>query len=110
MKKKYWLCKRKGVYFSFDSETRKRESLRTGDKAEAARILHAKNDASRQSFINISIAKAYLVGADPKLVERTWNCVMQEFCSRGKESTRQRNLRAIRGKPFDLNRGKSHRI
>ena len=97
MKKKYWLCKRKNVYFSFDSETGKRESLHTGDKAEAARIVHAKNDATRQSAINISIAKAYLVGADPKLVERTWNCVMQEFCSRGKESTRQRNLRAIRG-------------
>jgi integrase len=102
MKAKYWLCKRKNVYFSFDSETRKRESLHTSDKEEAARIIHAKNDATRQSAINISIAKAYLVGADPKLVERTWNSVMQEFCSRGKESTRQRNLRAIRSKAFDL--------
>jgi integrase len=102
MKKKYWLCKRKSVYYSFDSETGKRESLQTSDKAEATRILYAKNDATRQSFINISIAKAYLVGADPKLVERTWNCVMQEICGRGKESTRRRNLRAIRGKAFDL--------
>jgi len=106
MKAKYWLCKRQTVYFSFDSETRKRESLHTDDKEEALRIIHARNDATRLSVINISIAKAYLVGADPKLVERTWNFVMQEFCSRGKESTRQRKLRAIRSKSFDLIRNR----
>lgn len=72
MSKKYWLCKRGKVYYSFDSETGKRESFHTGDKEEAARIIHAKNDATRQSGINITIAKAYLVGADPKLVERAW--------------------------------------
>ncbi len=62
MGKKYWLCKRGKVYYSFDSETGKRESLHTGDKGEAARILHARNDATRQSGINITIAKAYLHG------------------------------------------------
>jgi integrase len=31
---------------------------------------------------------------------------MQEYCSRGKETTRLRNQRAIRGKPFDLIREK----
>ena len=31
MSKKYWLCKRGKIYFSFDSETRKRESLHTDD-------------------------------------------------------------------------------
>jgi integrase len=106
MSKKYWLCKRGKIYYSFDSETGKRESLHTGDKAEAARILHAKNDGSRQSGINITIAKAYLAGADPKLVERTWDCVMQEYCSRGKETTRRRNQRAIRSRPFNLIRDK----
>jgi len=56
--------------------------------------------------INITIAKAYLAGADPKLVGRTWDLVMQEYCSRGKESTRIRNQRAIRSKPFNLIRDK----
>jgi integrase len=106
MSKKYWLCKRGKFYFSFDSETGKRESLHTGDKEEATRILHAKNDATRASGINITIAKAYLVGSDPKLVERTWSWVMQEYCSKGKESTRRRNQRAIRSKPFNLIRDK----
>jgi integrase len=102
MSKKYWLCKRGKNYFSFDSETGKRESLHTGDKEEAARIIHAKNDASRLSGINISIAKAYLVGSDPKLVERTWTWVMEDYCSKGKESTQKRNRRAIRSKAFNL--------
>src|SRR6266700_2443211 len=106
MSKKYWLCKRGKIYYSLDSETGKRETLQTDDKGEAARIIHAKNDATRTSGINITIAKAYLAGADPKLVERTWDLVMQEYCSRGKESTRIRNQRAIRSKPFNLIRDK----
>jgi len=106
MKKKYWLFKRGNVFYSFDSGTGKRESLHTSNKEEAARILHAKNDAMRQSAINISLAKAYLVGADAKLVERTWSWVMRGYCSRGRENTRQRNQRAIQGKPFDLIRNK----
>jgi len=72
MGKKYWLYKRGKTFYSFDSETSKRESLYTADKDEAARIIHAKNDATRQSGINLTIAKAYLAGTDPKLVERTW--------------------------------------
>jgi integrase len=106
MSKKYWLCKRGKIYCSFDSETGQRKSLHTADKEEAARIIHARNDAARQSGINITIAKAYLVGADSKLVERTWSWVMQDYCSRGKESTRRRNQRAIRSKPFNLIRDK----
>jgi hypothetical protein len=73
MKQKYWVCKRNKVFFSFDSETGKRESLRTADKEEAKRIIRAKNDAATQPAINISIARAYLSGTDPKLVERTWS-------------------------------------
>src|SRR3989442_26410 len=77
MKQKYWLCKRKNVFFGFDSETGKRESLCTGDKEEAKRIIRAKNDAATQPSINISIAKAYLVGTDARLFERTWAFGMQ---------------------------------
>ena len=65
MKSKYWLCKRNEVCFSFDSATGKRESLHTGDREEAKRIIRAQNDAATQPAINISIAKACLVGTDP---------------------------------------------
>ncbi len=43
MSKKYWLCKREKVYYSFHSETGKRDSLQTSEKEEAARIVHGTN-------------------------------------------------------------------
>lgn len=106
MKQKFWLCKRKNVFFSFDSETGKRESLHTGDGEEAKRIIRAKNDAATQPAINISIAKAYLVGTDPKLVERTWSFVFQEFCAVKKDSTRLRRERAVKSKTLNFIRNK----
>ncbi|HEV2329562.1 MAG TPA: tyrosine-type recombinase/integrase [Verrucomicrobiae bacterium] len=106
MKQKFWLCKRKNVFFSFDSETRRRESLHTGDKEEAQRILRAKNDAATQPAINISIAKAYLVGTDAKLVQRTWAFVIQEYCAVKKDSTRDRRERAVKSKAFNIIRNK----
>jgi hypothetical protein len=60
MSRKYWLCKRGKIYYSLNSETGKRESLQTGDKEEAARIIHAKNDASRQPSINITMKMTVL--------------------------------------------------
>ena len=106
MKTKYWLCKRKGIFFSFDSTTSKRESLHTSDREEAKQIIRAKNDAATQPAINISIAKAYLVGIDPKLAERTWAFVFQEFCAVKKESTRLRRERAIKSQAFNFIRNK----
>jgi len=106
MKEKYWLCKRGNIYFCLDSETGKRESLRTGNKEEAKQIIQAKNNATRQPAMNIVIARAYLVGADPKLMERRWAFVMEEFCSTGKESTRQRRRRAVKSKAFNSIRNK----
>ena len=106
MKQKYWLCKRKNVFFAFDSDTGRRESLHTSDQEEAQRIIRAKNDAATQPAINISIAKAYLVGTDPKLVERTWAFVIQEFCAVKKESTRLRRERAVKNKAFNAIRNK----
>lgn len=101
MSGKYWLCKRGKTYYSFDSATGKRESLHTSDKAAAAKLIHARNEAPRQSALNLSIARAYLAGVDPNLLERTWKKVMMECCSKGRDTTRRRNERAFRGKPFD---------
>jgi hypothetical protein len=39
VKNKYWLCKRGKTFYSFDSATGKRESLRTRSKEEAERII-----------------------------------------------------------------------
>ena len=106
MKEKYWLCRRGNTFVSLDSETGKRESLRTHNKEEAKRLIEAKNNSVRQPAINLAIAKAYLAGADPKLMNRTWTLVMDEFCSVGKETTRQRRRRAVKSQTFNLIRNK----
>lgn len=106
MKQKFWLCKRNNVFFSCDSETGRRESLHTGNREEARRIVRAKNDAATQPAINISIAKAYLVGTNPLLMERTWAFVMEQYCTVKKDSTRLRRERAVKSKAFNAIRSK----
>jgi len=106
MKTKYWLCRRGGNYFSFDAESGLRESLHTSDKMEAQRLIRAKNDAAIQPALNISIAKAYLIGGDSRLMERTWEAVMFEMCSRKKEVSRLRIERAVKNRAFDYIRRK----
>jgi hypothetical protein len=56
MKTKFWLCKRKEIFFSFDSTTGKRKSLHDSNWKEARQIIRAKNDAATQPAINISIS------------------------------------------------------
>ena len=70
------------------------------------RIIRAKNDAATQPAINISIARAYLVGTDPKLVERTWAFVMEEFCAVKKDSTRNGTSGQSKAEAFNLIRNK----
>src|SRR5579859_2177127 len=101
MKAKFWLCKRNGFFFSFDSTTGRRESLGTSDREEAKRLVRAKNDAAVQPALNITIAKAYLIGADPRLMERTWGEVVAEMCSGKKESSCLRIERAFRNRAFN---------
>jgi len=45
------------VYYSEDTVTRKQQSLRTKDEAEALTLLHSKNEAHRQPVLNLQIAR-----------------------------------------------------
>ena len=72
MRKRYRLFRRGNVFWCQDNETGKQESLRTKDRGEADRLFHAKNEAFHQPFINLQIARAYLLVADPNFTKRTW--------------------------------------
>jgi hypothetical protein len=69
LKAKYWLCKRKQTFFSFDSTTGKRESLHTGDREAAKQIMRAKNDAATQPASEKFFAK---VDLDKLKNDREW--------------------------------------
>jgi hypothetical protein len=59
------LYRRKKIYYSEHIESGQQESLRSSDKDDAARQLHAKNEAAKMGAANLQIARAYMGTADP---------------------------------------------
>ena len=106
MKNRYWLIKRSGSYYAHDAENGRRESLGTKNKAQAQRLIAAKNETVQNTALNLQLGKVYLAGHDPKLTTRTWAEVMDQLASHGKEKSQKRCRREMDSKPFDLIRGK----
>jgi len=102
MKSRYWLFKRGPVFYLQDSVTGKQESLRTRDEAEAERLRLAKNEAVQNRSLSLALARAYLSAHDPQMSKRTWQAVMEELCTHGRESSQRRCRREMRSKPFNL--------
>ena len=106
MKTKYTLFRRNGIYYSQDSATGQQKSLRTRDEADALKLLNARNEAHRQPVLNLHLARAYLTASDPAFVERTWQTVMEQLQSRGKDSSRERYASVFKSPSFDGLRNK----
>ncbi len=106
MKKQFWLCKRGRIFYLCDSQTGQRTSLGISDRNEAEKIARAKNESQGKPALGLALAKAYLAAYDQTLLDRTWQNVMNEFCSRGQPQTTALRLRKIRGKAFDTIRNR----
>lgn len=109
MKNRYRLYRRgrSAVFYAHDSVTGKQESLKTQSRAAAQRLLAAKNAAVEQPQLNLALARTYLTAHDPKMATRRWQEVMDQYASRGRESTRDRSARAFKGPAFDRLRDRS---
>jgi integrase len=101
MKARYRMFVRGAVFYAEDSETRKQESLRTKDPAEAQRLLAAKNETHNQPRLNLQLARTYLLGADPRMNERTWADVMNEAGGLKKGPSKIRWVNAMKQDAFD---------
>lgn len=101
MKQRFILFRRAGVFYSEDTTTRQQTSLRTKDESEAIALLNARNESFRQPVLNLQIARAYLTASDPAMTQRTWQTVMDQMQSHGKEATQRRCTRAMNSKAFD---------
>src|SRR5947207_11006007 len=102
MKQRFILYRRSnGRFYSEDTVTRKQESLKTNDEAEASTLLHSKNEAFRQPVLNLRIARTYLAAADSSFIQRTWREVMAEFVKIKTGSSQARSVRAVADKAFD---------
>jgi integrase len=102
MKQNYRLFRRGNIYYSEDSATGRQQSLGTKDKSTAARLLHAKNEATQQASINLQIARVYLTASDPAAGKRAWQNVMDEMATTKRGDTRARWERAMKEAPFNL--------
>ncbi len=102
MKNRYWLFKRGGMYYVQDSTTGKQESLRTRDPKEAERLHLAKNEATQNRSLSLALARAYLTAHDPRMSKRTWQAVMDELSTHGREPSQRRCGREMQSKPFNL--------
>jgi predicted HD phosphohydrolase len=106
MKTKCTLFRRNGINYSQDSATGQQKSLRTRDETEALQLLNARNEAHRQPALNLHLARAYLTASDPAFVERTWQTVMAQLQSRGKDSSRERHASVFKSPAFGALRNK----
>jgi len=76
---KYRLLKmnsRGGRYYAEEIATGLRQTLKTKDLQEAQKLLHALNEAHRNSFLNQRMAQAYMAGSDPDAMTRNWQAVL----------------------------------
>jgi integrase len=102
MKQQFGLIQRPwGVYYLKNKTTGEQTSLKTRDRAEAERLLLAHNDAESQPHFNLALARVYINGADPKLITRTWQEVMEHVVAKKTDETRRRWDVAIKDKNFD---------
>lgn len=103
MKQKFRLYKRgaSGRYYVHNNATGQQESLGTCDRAEAMRLLCAKNEADHQPAFNAHLARTYLSASDPRVGKRTWRMLMDALVaskSQWTQTTQERYKSAI-GEP-----------
>jgi len=106
MKDRFKLFRRGEVFYYEDRSTGQQKSLLTRDKAEARRIIQAKNDTIAQPLMNLVMARTYLSAQDPRMITRTWADVLERFCDRSNDNTRMRHERVVRTKPMQFLKGK----
>lgn len=108
MKQAFGLVRRPwGIFYLKNKITGVQTSLKTNDKHEAQRILQAHNESENQPHFNLSLARVYLNGADPKLATRTWQEVMENIVAKKMDETRRRWETAIKDANFDYIRNLS---
>jgi len=102
MKLRYRLfLRRKSVYYAFDKVTKRVKSLKTKDKAEAARIIVALNESDRLRAMNLKLARIYLRHANPLFATRTWQHVFDEIIRTKTGETQKRWITASKSRSFD---------
>ena len=99
----YARADRGGKYYWEDTTSGQQGSLKTRNRSDAEKLLHAKNETARQPHLNRELGRLYLKAADPAMATRTWQDVIDSYCGRNnlRESSIERPRRAFAGRHFD---------
>ena len=102
MKSRYRIFLRSwGTYYCEDLQTKKQETLNTRDKAEAYRLVAARNETSASPAFSLHLARVYWRAGDPVAGTRTWQHVMDEIPKLKTGNTRYRWETAVKDQAFD---------
>lgn len=101
MRQRFYLFRRRGTYYLQDSRSGKQQSLDTKDRSVAHRILELKRQTAADPGYNQFILRTCLATQDPLLAKRTWQTVMDQIQTHGKDSSRIRYERAMKSKAFN---------
>src|SRR6478609_8110449 len=102
MKERYRLFRRRqSVYYAFDSQTNKKQSLETKDRSEAQRLMMSLNEAGKQPAMKLRLARVYLQHSDPAFSSRTWQNVMDEAAKTKGTAAQERWVRGMKNKHFN---------
>jgi hypothetical protein len=101
MKQRFYIYRRGETFYLQDSRTGKQQSLETKDRKAAVRLLEIKRQTAENLGFNQFILKSCITTQDPLLAKRTWQTVMDQMQTHGKEATRNRCCRAMKSKSFD---------
>jgi integrase len=101
MKERFYLYRRGEMFYLQDSRTGKQQSLETKDRKAALRLLEIKRQTVADPGFNQFILKSCLSTQDPLLAKRTWQTVMEQMQTHGKDSTKTRCARAMKCRAFD---------
>jgi len=106
MQEKYRLYRRsnraQGTFYAENRDTGARESLGTKVKAEALRLLRAKNETLAQPALNREMAKVYLRAQDPEFCSRTWQDVADLIDAAYEGPTKKRFAKFLKSAPMGL--------
>ncbi len=103
MQNNYRMFRRDGTtFYARDKRTGRAESLGTTDRAEAQRLLNAKNQANEQPHLNVAMARVYLSCKTPEMLDRTWHDVMDDMEQSYHGPTLKRWRTQMKSVPFQM--------
>ena len=100
MKQRFYIFRRRGTFYLQDSRNGKQQSLDTRDRSTALRLLEVKRQSVAEPGFNQLLLKTCLTTQDAQLSHRTWDTVMEQMKTHGRDSTRERCARAMRCDAF----------